>query len=434
MDTSSQSLFVRIIKSVPFRIGIAALAVLAAVLWILSVRAVIDKIEYAMSPPKLPDYEEMETVHLNPEGWGQFDDRWFHHVSQGTATLPIPYEWLVALEAPSSSPWLALLGKNDPFLGEFALRLGFIKGRRSDENPDSLPVGIARTSSINFPGIERKADAVGFNCAACHTGQLVFDNRRYIVDGGPAMTDLGLLTRSLGAALGQTLLSSKLKVFNGRFERFAHSVLGSNDNVLTRDRLAAELDAVIANLAKTSDAIEVTEGFTRLDALNRIGNQVFAAAMDRPNNYSPINAPVNFPHIWDTSWFNWVQYDASIMQPLTRNTGEALGVKAFVDMTTGSDKATGNGKNERFASSVPVRTLVEIEDWIGGTHPLKAGNRFNGVQSPAWPNTFPAIDRDLAQAGAKLYKDNCQHCHLPPVNSDEFWEIDYWSPIEWSEN
>ena len=298
---------------------------------IIKINTAIDNIEYALTPPTLPEYQQAETLFINQIGWRKKNSEWFHHASQGTATIPIPYKWLIALEAPKRNPWFVFFGTSGSFTDEYILRLGFIKQDVSDLNPDALPIGFAKTKSIYFPGIDRKANAAGFTCAACHTGQMIYGGKRFVVDGGPATIDLGLLTRSLGAALGQTALASKFFFFDGRFDRFAQNVLGSSDNVLSRIRLKKELSKTIAELAKSSDVIDVTEGFTRLDALNRIGNQVFARDMGRAANYSPIEAPVNFPHIWTSSWFNWVQYDGSIMQPLSRNSGEALGVKAYVD-------------------------------------------------------------------------------------------------------
>ena len=434
MSAQSQSFFRHIFS---FKIITVLLVIFLGFFGIyrfIAFRSAVHKIKYALTPPELPKYRELETIHLNPEGWGKYNDHWFHNTSQGTATLPIPYDWLIALEEPSSNPWFIFFSEKKPFVEDYILRLGFIKGAKSIENPDGLPIGLARTESLYFPGIGRKAAAVGFTCAACHTGQMIHDDKRYVIDGGPAMTDISLLRTSLGAALGQTVLSSKFLVFNHRFKRFAERVLGSHDNVLTRSRLKKELANTISELAKSQDTILVTEGFTRLDALNRIGNQVFAKAMNRESNYSPIVAPVNFPHIWTTSWFNWVQYDASIMQPLVRNVGEALGVKAYVNTTAGESFENNNDKNQRFASSVPVKKLVEMEEWLGGTHPLKNGNEFNGITAPAWPAEFPEIDQDLANAGAVLYKNRCQHCHLPPVTSDEFWDSKYWHKIQYMED
>lgn len=396
----------------------------------LQVVSAINSIEYALSPPELPEYQQLETFSLNPTGWQGEDSKWFHHASQGTATIPVPYEWLVALEEPWSNPWLIFFGAKEPFTREFMSRMGFIAQQASLSNPDALPIGIAKTDSIYFPGIEHKAVAAGFTCAACHTGQLVYDDKRYLVDGGPAMIDLGILTRSLGAALGQTALSSKFTIFDGRFERFAQKVLGSQYNPLTKAKLKHQLGSTIGILSKASDTIHVTEGFTRLDALNRIGNQVFSRAMKRLTNYAPIDAPVNYPHIWTTHWFDWVQYDASIMQPLIRNSGEALGVSAFVDTTGPND--------QRFASSVNINNLDKIESWLGGEHPSQNSgsdkSQFNGLLAPEWPAEFPAIDNQLAIEGASLYQKNCQGCHLPPTNSEQFWSDKYWKTIQYFED
>ena len=386
----------------------------------------IDSIKYALTPPELPEYQSLKMQYVNANGYKDEPSDWFHHASQGTATIPIPYAWLVALEAPKSNPWWLFFGEEELLIGEYMLRHGFIEQPASHSNPDGLPIGIAKTESIYFAGLNRKATAAGFTCAACHTGQLIYADKRYIIDGAPASTDLGLFTRSLGAALGQTVLSGKVNILNGRFDRFARRVLGSNDNIVTRNQLKDDLNETIEILAKSSDTIEVTEGFTRLDALNRIGNQVFNKDMSRPANYSPINAPVNYPHIWTTSWFNWVQYDGSIMQPLIRNAGEALGVSAYVD-TTGPDA-------QRFASSVNYNNLVKMENWLAGTHPKLNGNQLNGLQAPDWPQSFPVIDTELAQHGETLYQRLCKGCHLPSVDSTAFWEDRYWQPITYRQN
>jgi len=305
----------------------------------------IEIAKIALSPPNLPEYDWdiEEAEYLNPVGGGDNTNEWFHFANQGTATLPIPYEWFLALEEPRSSKKLPILGEalplllkimwgeSEPFTDKYIYQHGFIKSASSKYNPDSLPIGFTKTPSIYFDGINRRSDALGLTCAACHTGQLTHNNKRYIVDGGPAVTDLGLFGQSLGAALGQTVLSSKLIWHSGRFERFAKRVLGDNDNLISRARLKKELTATITNLKGATDIINVTEGFTRNDALNRIGNRVFSQDFDHPGNYSAINAPVTYPHLWTTSWFDWVQYDGSIMQPLIRNSGEALGVKAYLD-------------------------------------------------------------------------------------------------------
>ncbi|KZN53742.1 hypothetical protein N474_19415 [Pseudoalteromonas luteoviolacea CPMOR-2] len=432
-----------LLKKWPWILSI--LIVIAIAAFVFRTLTALSELKYGLTPPELPEYQHLKTEFINQNGWlskeQQYDHQWPYHASQGTATLPIPYEWLAALEAPKNMPWFIFFGQEKAFLSEYIYRIGFINLNDVDQNLDSsvdysekqqLPLGLAKTASIHMPGLDRRATAVGFTCTACHTGQFTYQNTRYIVDGGPAMTDLGLLTKSLGAAIGQTVLSSKLAPFDGRFERFARKVLGSNYNVVSKAKLKSALQETVTKLAKGQDTINVTEGFTRLDALNRIGNKVFADNMDRPENYNPIEAPVNYPHIWTTSWFDWVQYDGSIMQPLVRNSGEALGVAAFVDMKI---PKTLLDQPATFSSSIPMKTLYEIEHWLAGEYPLEnyqAGQLGNisGLKAPKWPTSLPNINTTLAAKGKKLYENNCQSCHLPPMDSPDFWS-NHWYHISY---
>ncbi len=86
-------------------------------------------------------------------------------------------------------------------------------------------------------------------------------------------------------------------------------------------------------LEKRVASQSVLEGYGRLDALNRIGNQVFSIDLKKPENYAGSSAPVHYPRIWNTPWFDWVQYNGSIMQPMVRNAGESLGVSAELNLT-----------------------------------------------------------------------------------------------------
>jgi hypothetical protein len=121
-----------------------------------------------------------------------------------------------------------------------------------------------------------------------------------------------------------------------------------------------------------------TEGYGRLDALNPIGNQVFGLDLGedaREKNYAATTAPVNFPHIWNTSWFDWVQYNASIQQPMVRNAGEALGVSAPLNLAS---------PNKPLTCGLQVRTIASIETWIAGDQPDERQG-FTGLKSPKWP-------------------------------------------------
>jgi len=380
----------------------------------------------ALTPPNLPQIPKVTKQEWLNQNWSEENRNRYHHLSQGTRTLPIPYEWFVGLEEPSS--WLlGIPFSTDKKLSDdnYLLRFGFIKGKKSEYNPDGLPLGLAQTPLQNLGGLNHKANSIGFTCAACHTSQVIYGDTQYVIEGGSSNADLGQLTQALSAALGQTALSATIPFLDGRFDKFAKNVLKDRYSDAEKVRLKDELIAVVTNLKEHVDIVEVTEGYGRIDALNRIGNQVFSVDMDRKENYSPINAPVNFPQIWTSSWFNWVQYDGSIMQPMIRNAGEALGVAAYLDIKSPLDE-------HRFGSSVPINNITWIEELLAGSPPYET-KKFSGLLSPTWPASFPAINQDLAKEGASLYVEKCQGCHLPALNSKEIWSDHYFGKINWND-
>lgn len=387
----------------------------------------------AVKPPPLP------APNLTPiadwdakQNWSKNTTEAFHFKTQGSRTLNIPASWFMALEAPSESVFSFLFLDSNAFSsGTYLSRFGFIPQDTNKNNPLGLPIGFATTPYQNVIGIKNAQTAIGFTCAACHTGQLIHEGKRYLVQGGPAHVDLGQLTLAIEAALGQTALSSNLPLLNGKFLRFAKRVLGSE---YTEEGIAtpkADLSSVITELKKEPHGIDVVEGFSRLDALNRIGNQVFALDTGRFENYVNISAPVNYPHIWTSSWFSWVQYDGSIMQPLIRNAGEAMGTAALTNYSAPVDQG-------RFSNAIPMQNLHWIEASLAGPEqPFKA-RAFTGLHAPAWPDEFGNIDKELADQGAALYDKHCKACHLPALTKavergdapdDKFWE--HFSPVSW---
>jgi len=421
MATVKQAKRRQFVSRLIWLVAILAVIVLLSFLAGPKVGAVIE----GLTPPQLPKLTRASRREWLDQNWDQAMTRKFHHISQGTRTLPLPLSWLLALEEPVNSPFLFPFVSRGKFSdNEYLLRFGFIESETSDENPHGLPIGIATTPYQSLIGINNKVTAVGFTCAACHTAHLTYGDTEYIIEGGPAATDLGQLTRALGAALGQTLISSKLPIFNGRFERFAKNVLKdgaySDANVVL---LNQELEALVTNLASLPATVDIVEGYSRLDALNRIGNQVFALDPKRFDNYVAIDAPVNYPHIWTSSWFDWVQYDGSIMQPLIRNAGEAMGVSADVNTTAPSGQ-------QRFSSSIPIKNLKWIESALKGDSPLPK-KAFSGLLSPKWPDSFPPIDRGKAELGAALYQKICKGCHLAPLDSEEIWDKKYIAPVKY---
>jgi hypothetical protein len=431
-------------------------------------------------PPPLPKLPETTAAFWLEQNWSLEDSHWFHHASQGTATFPVSYNWFMALEQPRlrlfSSPGML---KDSAYLERF----GFIPSPQSiktdaatlrrfgyanvyetaqppslstdwsqAENVDGLPVGFARMTGVVDPATgRREEDKIGLTCAACHTGHIRYKGVDVRFDGGPAMTDLKKLESVTGLAIAYTVYLPP------RFKRFADRVLGPDASDADRDTLKQSLKATLDFLLNWQKGYDKTiagkktwdgkpqkdteEGFGRLDALNRIGNQVFAqdfalsGVKGFERNLHAQGAPVSFPPIWTVPWLKYAQYDASIEQPLIRNAGEALGVTALLNLSDAYPK------DRLYRSSADVTNLHWIESLLAGPDPYTQ-KKLGGLTSPRWPSQILGddwkINPDRVKSGRRLYAQICVECHLGPVNDPEFdkefpqesvWSSPRWVPI-----
>ncbi len=431
-------------------------------------------------PPPLPTPAPVTAAHWLDQNWSTEDRHWFHHVSQGTKTFPVPYAWFVALEQPrihllskpgllSDTDYLERLGfipspKTIHTDKATLLRFGYtdsadapastqsLAGKWQVENFDGLPVGFARLIGATDPGTgAAQPDMIGLTCAACHSGSIHYKGTSIRYDGGPAMVNLLKLEQVTGLSIAYTL------IVPGRFNRFAARVLGPNATEADRAELEKGLSDAAAFVKGQATALtnlygrvhqqDTEEGYGRLDALNRIGNQIFytdlvsSGLTGLEKNLHVRDAPVSFPPIWSVPWFWWAQYDASIQQPLIRNAGEALGVSALINLSP-------NGPTDTlFRSSVDVENLASIETMLRGPNPFgHTPKGFAGLSSPKWPSQiFPddpawKIDPARVVKGRAIYAEICAECHLGPVADpvfdSQFPDKSFWSPKEthWDQN
>jgi hypothetical protein len=353
---------------------------------------------------KMPTFKSVE-VQDGKQKWSPDQRAWFYHTPQGTELLP--YKWFLALEQPR----VKIFGTVPKFSDTaYLTRFGFLPDAASPQNPDGLPVGFAKDTVVD-PKSGETVEVVGLTCAACHTGQVEYKGKGIRIDGGSATIDLASFQTELGYAVA---FADKIPF---RFDRFARAVLGDHAPDAAKNKLRQEFEAFLnAGLAEKGpvDAGKLyaaAGGFGRTDALGRIGNYVFGTELDNAN-LRVADAPANFPPIWYTSWFAWVQYNASIQQPMVRNIGEALGVRARVNLID---------PDKLYRSTVNVKNLQDIEALLAGP------TAFAGLQPPPWPEeVFGPIDQAKAKRGAELYRKHCQHCHLPPLNSEEIQDPKYW--------
>jgi processive rubber oxygenase RoxA-like protein len=355
-----------------------------------------------------------QTVHLD-QGWSPEQQFQFHHTAQGTRL--VPYDWFMALEQPCFSPFACELFADKTYLGRF----GFLTSQAAPTiNPDGLPIGFARLEDFHDPDTRTAYPVVGLTCAACHTGELYYGKYAVQIDGAPAMIEVTEFQKALGLSMVFT------KVNPLRYGRFEKRVLGPNPSEAQKTDLKTRFAKFLENAKFEVDNTKPGKGiydnpagFDRTDALTRIGNQVFAVDMKIAANFAPANAPVRFPQIWDASWFTWVQYNSSISDPLVRNIGEALGVRA-------SAKLHGSDAKE-FNNSVSMEGLKTLEGLLSGPEP------YQGLWSPKWPAEFPPLVPEKVARGAAVYKLRCEKCHLPPVEELKA-DLKLAHPIYWQEN
>lgn len=369
----------------------------------------VDQIKqvFAKRPSQnMPAYRPVH-VRYEDQNWTAKQRSWFYHSGQGTELLP--YKWLLALEQPRFTLFHAAPRFADPqYLGRF----GFLVDAPSPGNPDGLPVGFAK-DDVRDPDTGAPLQVVGLTCSACHTGQIEYKGKGVRIDGGTASVDLAAFQTELGYAVAFT---DKLPF---RFDRFARNVLGENASVEEKKQLRQELRTFLkagmgeARAAEDGNLYAAAGGFGRTDALGRIGNYVFGTELN-PKNLVVANAPVKFPPLWQASWFDRVQYNDSIQQPMVRNIGEALGVRARVNLTD---------PGKLYANTVNVKNLWLIEEQLAGP------SAFHGLAAPKWPvDVFGPLDPVKVAQGAKLYEQRCQRCHLPPLDSPAIQDTQFWEP------
>lgn len=361
----------------------------------------------AEEPSAKPQTPEATPDYLN-QGWHSDVRESFYHLTQGSQL--VPYEWFLSVEQPGSEQ----LFRSNTNLA----RLGYIVQLTSSaENPDGLPIGFAKDDNpatvqelyetkqgllgekyerSHYPGTN---SWLGFTCAACHTGEIHYNQRVVRVDGGPSMANHELFMGELVAALKSTEQDEE------KFTRFAKRVLKDTYQVLEANQLRRQLRAyteVLDLLVKRNAVPGAPYGNARLDAFGAILNEVSERALGLDANHRSASAPVSYPCLWDTSHLDWVQWNGSAANPIARNVGEVLGVY-------GQLKLQGIPMTGQFQSTANLRNLYQLESWI------------STLSAPTWPeDLLGAIDLEKSRHGEDLFKANCARCHHLRDQNGEF--------------
>ena len=356
-------------------------------------------------------------------GWSQEERDQYYHLAEGSELMP--FALLTNLKSSSS-------GK--PFLEEME-RFGFLPDDVGSANPYGLPVGVtvSRSRNAGTAGIE----TVGFNCAACHVGELTYRGRRVRMDGAPALVNLQAyqveLKDSLDVAMknprelmaliiamekkgnapdtpsdeeagkyaGESAVQNAGNVevaptADPSFHSVSSAVADSARPVSGRtfaERLKADIALLKARLAYLKNGKLLADGTDpgpgRVDAFGAARNLLF------PQYAMKMQSPVSFPFTWSVpdnigrkaADFQWIHYDGNTNSILERNIGQALGMGAVFHPKT-------------YESTLRIGNLHRLEVL---THKL---------QPPKWPaDVLGAIDEAKAQKGEQVFAEKCANCH-----------------------
>jgi mono/diheme cytochrome c family protein len=367
-------------------------------------------------------------VAWSQNGWSDAERAEYHHLAEGSEL--IPYALLKNVVSSKT-------GK--PFLDNME-RFGFIPDAASPtDNPHGLPVGVTTVHSRDksHTGLEM----AGFNCAACHVGEVTYRGKKLLIDGAPSLVNLQSYQVEFKDSLDATLRSPAKAVAlaiamdhdlhageaqpSGDTSSYAsdpaaktagdvaaaptadknfHSVSSQTADAASASaalqgrtfaarfqRDLALLKARLAYLKNGKLLLDGTEpGPGRVDAFGAARNLLF------PKDHMKMQSPVSFPFIWDVPDTTqqrsgtdtvWIHYDGNTNSILERNIGQAIGMGAVFDPNT-------------YESTMRIANLHRLEVL---THKL---------QAPKWPaDIFGSIDQTKATAGEKTFNDTCRGCH-----------------------
>ena len=331
-------------------------------------------------------------------GWSDADRRTAYHLSTGGEVLSLAL--LQSLER-SKLPQEGADGQLVPFLQNLE-RYGFIPDPVSSENPFGLPVGWTVTRSLLDTTV-----VAGFNCTACHVGELRVGGTNVRIDGGPNLLRINDLFKDMKTELEATVGDPQRMFRLGaslvrNHEANEAKVPSGTSSGTTSERVTQKLEALslvkasltyLRSMKTVSEmaAVEngaVENGYGRVDAFGVARNLLFGSD---PRNLRPQNAPVSFPHMWGLRNTAWLQWGANINSVMERNIGQTLGVGARFDAN--------------FTTTSRLDNLNVIE------------KRVYKLTPPEWrADVLGPIDRAMADRGQPLYEKLCSNCHDRPFS------------------
>ena len=336
----------------------------------------------AISAPALAQNAPLQYA---KQGWTEDQRQAFYTTSQGSHMMP--YAWYKELRR---------LDVDQPFGGDQLQRYGYLPNEKSPNwNPEGLPVGfvIDGDAATGF---------IGMTCAACHTGQIEYVKngvtQQLRIDGAPTMANFQLFLTELTAAAKAALNDA------GRFDAFAHAVLGAQFSQAGADTLKGDFKKWVDEFGGFMDkSLPVSSpwGPGRLDAFGMIFNRVAGLDLGIQDNIKLADAPVSYPFLWNASRQDKTQWNGGVpnglyLNALGRNTGEVFGVFAHFGPS-------------KLPTLPGLPTLVDFRDNSVSYSGLQAHEEsIAALGPPPWPFD---VNQDLVNSGRVLFALHCASCH-----------------------
>lgn len=315
--------------------------------------------------------------------------REFFHISEGSELFPV--DWLLAMRTSSGEKFFI---PEEPGYGLLADEAS------AEWNERGLPVGMS-SAPTNVEALQ-DIPMFGFNCAACHVGEVRAAGRSYRIIGAPNLFDIDAFTRAFAQNLNETIQQPSRRLQFIRDLRSAGSpTLIAEAPDTTRPRaeppqaiaeflgsFRPELQAYVSKRLAPGPRFERTEaGFGRADAFGASHNTLLPK--EPPWN---LTAPVDYPRIWKIAEMRTYHWDGSDTSIVHRNVGQALGLGATIDFAT-------HETSVKFANIQRLEALA------------------TKIQPPKWPFTPP--DTQLVRRGSELFATHCGSCHAAESGSHD---------------
>lgn len=321
------------------------------------------------------------------QNWSVSDEKKWYGLSQGSRL--IPFDWFMNLRDVETKK---------PFASRENLqRFGYPYYDPSAK----LPIGFVIDKD------KSKGKALGFNCAACHTSQLSYGGKEVLIHGGQNFADFRAFLTSLTRSVRELVSKPKSVAV---FYTAINGNGGSDGEVST---LTDQLTKWLAHRKEIDRVLIGTEpwGPGRADAVAYIQAAAAKVVQLKPAKHvSPANAPVNYPHVWNTNQQERLQHNGLVSNGASigafgqtkigayiRNYTEALGVFSEVTLS----------KDDKISSTIRVGNLLEIERTLAK------------LKSPKWPaKVFGTINETQAFAGKAIFERQCSSCHADLDRND----------------